>query len=136
VVPLKHRAPEYQRSKAPEIVSRPSTSKKLCFFAGNKNEVFGGLLFVFSMKKQSRFAFKKQTSFLAFLFLSEKKIKKSEKRSEKLKIVVKKENIGQNRLAFSISQLKPLLAFHLIPIRQLVLLRLDGEYSSWSGLRT
>ena len=45
-------------------------------------------------------------------------------------------NIGQNQLAFSISQLKPLLALHLIPIKQLVLLRLYGEYSSWSGLRT
>ena len=26
-------------------------------------------------------------------------------------------NIGQNQFAFSISQLKPLLAFHLIPIK-------------------
>lgn len=52
----------------------------------------------------------------------------------KLRRIMKK--IGQNQLAFSISQLKPLLALHLIPIRQLVLLRLHGEYSSWSGLRT
>ena len=58
MVPLKQRAPEYQRSKAPE-----------------------------------NFAF----------FLEEQ-------RSEK-------EKIGQNQFAFSISQLKPLLAFHLIPIK-------------------
>ena len=29
----------------------------------------------------------------------------------------REEKIGQNQLAFSISQLKPLLALHLIPIK-------------------
>jgi hypothetical protein len=71
VVPLKQRAPEYQRSKAPE---------KVLFFCialpqadANRKEL-------------------KSTIFCG-------------------------ENIGQNQFAFSISQLKPLLAFHLIPIK-------------------
>ena len=69
--------------------------------------------------------------FFSFFSLFCKKMKK--KKSEKEEGW---KNIGQNQLAFSISQLKPLLALHLIPIKQLVLLRLYGEYSSWSGLRT